>query len=353
MLRSLEAGPDVMRRHAMLLGASFLVAFVGADALIRATPGSSTRFERWIDVAAPVAVVGALAAFAALRWRLALWIAWAAAAVLFVCPTLAGHALDGDQPRLLAPLGDLLHLGAAAVWLGGLASLLLVVPGRRRAGAHGGGAALLGASRSRWCSCSSRAASARALTELDSVSQLWSTSYGRALLVKSGLLLVLARARLDEPPPARRRVRSAAADRRSSELLVLLVIVGAVGMLTDLRPGSGARHDAGGAPTTPPPPVAQPPPAPPRGAYRRRGARPGSSRSASPTRTARRRVTLTTAAATASRTTPVTIDGQPGEDCGRGCFSRAGARPGVTVDVGGTAAPTSPSRSSCARRPPR
>ena len=49
--------------------------------------------------------------------------------MLFVCPTLAGHALDGDQPRLLAPLADLLHLGAAAVWLGGLASLLLAFPG--------------------------------------------------------------------------------------------------------------------------------------------------------------------------------------------------------------------------------
>ena len=32
---------------------------------------------------------------------------------------------------------------------------------------------------------------ARALTELGSVSQLWSTGYGRALLAKSGLLLVL------------------------------------------------------------------------------------------------------------------------------------------------------------------
>src|SRR4051812_9321096 len=128
VLRAVDAGADVMRRHTLLLGGSFLVAFVGADALIRSTAGSATRFERWLDVAAVASVVGVLAAGAALRWRQALWLAWAAGAVLFVCPTLSGHALDGDQPRLLAPLGDLLHLGAAAVWLGGLASLLLAFP---------------------------------------------------------------------------------------------------------------------------------------------------------------------------------------------------------------------------------
>ena len=92
--------------------------------------------------------------------------------MLFVCPTLSGHALDGDQPRLLAPLGDLLHLGAAAVWLGGLASLLLVV--RRAPEATRTAAA-------RRFSCFAipmvlvlaAAGVSRALTQLDSVSQLW------------------------------------------------------------------------------------------------------------------------------------------------------------------------------------
>src|SRR5262249_9090561 len=107
VLRRIGDSTGPTHRHAILLGTSFLIPFFGADALTRATPGDSTRFERVLDVAAPVAVVGALAAFAALRWARALWVAWAAAAVLYVCPTLAGHALDGDQPRLLAPLGDL------------------------------------------------------------------------------------------------------------------------------------------------------------------------------------------------------------------------------------------------------
>ena len=48
-----------------------------------------------------------------------------------------------------------------------------------------------------------------------------------------------------------------------AELLVLLVVVGAVGVLTDLRPGSARAN----APKTTPPRVAQPPPAPPRGAF--------------------------------------------------------------------------------------
>ena len=34
--------------------------------------------------------------------------------------------------------------------------------------------------------------------------------------------------------------------------------------------------------------------------------------------------------------TPVAIDGQAGEDCGRGCFAAAVPGPDVAVDVGGT-----------------
>ena len=64
----------VMRRHALLLGGAFLVAFVGADALIRATAGSATRFERWLDVAAVASRRRrARGRRAALRWARALW----------------------------------------------------------------------------------------------------------------------------------------------------------------------------------------------------------------------------------------------------------------------------------------
>ena len=150
---------DVMRRHALLLGGAFLLAFVGADALIRATAGTRDPLRALARRRGGRPRSSAcVAAGAALRWPRAIYVAWAAAAVLFVCPTLAGHALDGDQPRLLAPLGDLLHLGAAAVWLGGLASLAARVPGGRRSRRARPRPAASRASRSRWCSCSSRAA---------------------------------------------------------------------------------------------------------------------------------------------------------------------------------------------------
>ena len=42
----------------------------------------------------------------------------------------------------------------------------------------------------------------RAFSELDSVSQLWTTGYGDALIVKTALLAVLVDDRLDQPLPA-------------------------------------------------------------------------------------------------------------------------------------------------------
>jgi copper transport protein len=329
VLRGTGVGEAVMRRHAILLGGAFLLAFVGADALIRATPGSSTRFERVLDVAAPVAVVGVLAALAALRWPRAIYGAYAAAAVLFVCPTLAGHALDGDQPRLLAPLGDLLHLGAAAVWLGGLASLLLAFPG-------GEGPARTAAAR-RFSGFAIpmvlvlvAGGASRALTELNSVSQIWETSYGRTLLVKLALLLVLVTLGWIN----RRGLAAGFARLRTvtlAELLVLLVIVGAVGTLTDLQPGAARA-------TTPkprPPRVAQPPPAPPRGAFVDAG-QAGPLAVGFAYKDGRAIVTLTNGNGDGDTDTPVAIDGQPGEDCGRGCFAATTPGPDVAVDVGGT-----------------
>ena len=323
VLRSLDAGPALMRRHALLLGASFLIAFVGADALIRSTAGSATRFERVLDVAAVAAVVGALAAAAALRWGRAIYLAWAAAAVLFVCPTLAGHALDRDQPRLLAPLGDLLHLGAAAVWLGGLASLLLAFP-REEASARNAAARRFSGFAIPMVLVLVAGGASRALTQLDSVSQLWETSYGRTLLVKSGLLLVLVALGWIN----RRGLAAGFARLRPialAELLVLLVVVGAVGTLTDLRPGSARAT----TPKPTPPRVVKPPPAPPRGAFVDAG-QAGPLAVGFAYQGGKAIVTLTGGNGDGVTDTPVTIDGQPGQDCGRGCFSLAA--PGPDVD---------------------
>src|SRR5262249_24661936 len=118
-------GGALPRRQAHLLFGCFVLAFAGADALIHATSGGGTRFERFMIVATAAAGVGAAAsALAPLRHRLR-FVVLGAAVVLFVCPTLAGHALDADQPAVIAAAADLLHLGGAAVWLGGVPSLAL------------------------------------------------------------------------------------------------------------------------------------------------------------------------------------------------------------------------------------
>ena len=318
---------EELRRHAILLGASFLIAFIGADALIRATAGSGTRFERVLDVAAVVAVVGALAAFCALWRAWAIYGAWAAAAVLFVCPTLSGHALDGDQPRLLAPLGDLLHLGAAAVWVGGLASLLLVLPAGER---RGEAARRFSGFAIPMVLVLVAGGASRALTQLDSVSQLWDTSYGRTILVKSALLLVLVVLGW-----MNRRGLAAGFSRLGglalAELLVLLGLVGAVGVLTDLRPGTARAT----APKPTAPRVPKPPPAPPARAFVDAG-QAGPLAVGFAYEGGRAIVTLTNGSGDGVEGTPVTIDGRPGTDCGRGCFAAPAAGPRVAVGVGRT-----------------
>ena len=126
VLRPLAPAPDVMRRHTLCFG--FLAAFVGADALIRSTAGTATRFERWLDVAAVASVV-ACAAGAALRWSQALWVAWAAAAALFLwprrCPATRSTATSRGCWRRSATCCT---SAPPPFWLGGLASLLLAFP---------------------------------------------------------------------------------------------------------------------------------------------------------------------------------------------------------------------------------
>jgi copper transport protein len=219
-------GGELPRRQAHLLFVFFLLAFAGADALIHVTSAGGTRFERFMIVATVASGIGcAAAALAPLEARLR-WIVWAAAAVLVVCPTLAGHALDPDQPALIAPAADLLHLVGAAVWLGGVASLVLARTGTAKRFAPFAVTAVV------LVACGG---AARALTELNAVSQLWHTSYGRTLLVKTAifaLLLIVAWLGRHRLLPL--------------ELALLAALAVAVGVLTDLRPGR-ARSSGGAA----------------------------------------------------------------------------------------------------------
>jgi hypothetical protein len=149
---------------------------------------------------------------------------------------------------------DLLHVYAAAGWIGGLVCVALLA--RQREVVRRFSALALGA-----VAVVAGTGVARAWFELRAVEQLWSTGYGRTLLVKSGLLLALVglgalnRLRLARGSGLGRGL--------SGELVLLAGVVAAVSLLTLLRPG----RDAPIAAARPGPPVAhaQPTP-PPRGA---------------------------------------------------------------------------------------
>ena len=145
-----------------------------------------------MKVAAVVALAGAAAAALAPAVPALLAAAGACSLALTGAPALAGHALDRDQPAVIAPLLDVAHTLAAAVWLGGLVAVIWVLPRsskdtweRRAVLRRFASSALLAVS------VIALTGLGRALTELGSVEELWSTSYGRALLVKTVLFLPL------------------------------------------------------------------------------------------------------------------------------------------------------------------
>jgi copper transport protein len=226
--------------------AGFFLAFLGASSLIPLHDPATTRFGLAYEVGGIVAVVGAtLSAIAFVDRRLGRGVFVCALALLPI-PSVAGHALDrGQWPRPLNVAADILHVGAAAVWIGGLLALAVGLPRAARK--------LSPEQRTRFSSALAPRLSAialvsvaviaatgliRALSELTAVSQLWSSGYGRALLVKTGLLALLVllgwinRSRLVP------RLRLEALRRNVAvELVLLATLVVAVAFLTDLAPG--------------------------------------------------------------------------------------------------------------------
>jgi hypothetical protein len=102
----------------------------------------------------------------------------------------------------------------------------------------------------------------RALSELSAVSQLWSSGYGRALVIKSGLLgAVVALGWSNRTRLVPRLGAGVAALRRNVvlELALLAGIVTAVAFLTDLAPGRQLARAVARQATPPSHPV-QPPP---------------------------------------------------------------------------------------------
>ena len=241
-------GPVPVR---LLLGA-FLLVFVGVSGLLHDVPVAS-RFGGAMVAVAIVAAVGALLAALAPVFPVVEPLAFAAAIVMLPGPSIAGHALDrGRSP--IEVIDDVVHVAAASVWLGGLVALGLALrtagtaPLRRFSNIAIVSVALLGVT-----------GVVRALSELSAVSQLWTTGYGRALLVKTGLLAVLValgwinRYRLVPHADVRGLRRTVPA-----ELLLLAGLVIAVALLTDLRPGRDRSAAAAVASVKGPPPLPAP-----------------------------------------------------------------------------------------------
>jgi copper transport protein len=241
-------GPVPVR---LMLGA-FLLVFVGVSGVAHDV-SVATRFGTVMAVAAVIAGIGAvLAAVAPVYPRLEP-LPFLAGFAFLPLPTLAGHSLDPGRP-LLEPAVDFLHVAAASFWLGGLLALGLALT------ASGDRAPMLRRfSNVAIVSVGVLAATGviRAFAELRSLSQLWSTGYGRVLIVKTVLLAALVtigwfnryrllpRLSLDG---LRRNV--------AVELALFTALVAAVALLTDLRPGrdrvaSAAVTEAKGPPPLP------------------------------------------------------------------------------------------------------
>jgi copper transport protein len=240
-------GARLRRPVAGLLFASLVATFVGASGLA-ADAAAGTRFARVLEAALLVSLVGAAAAALAPIYAPLLAAAGACALALTAAPALSGHSLDRGQPRVVAPLLDLAHTLAAAVWLGGLVAALWVLP-RAARDSWERRAVLRRFSSAALVAVCVLAVSGigRAATELGPVHELWTTSYGWALLAKSAAFIALLavgalnRSLLERGSPL--FTRSVAA-----EIVAVAAVVVVVGILTQLRPGREAPDRRVGTP---------------------------------------------------------------------------------------------------------
>jgi copper transport protein len=221
------------RERVLLVG--FLLAFFGGTGLLSSHEALSSRFGLAIGVATLVAAAGATAAAISTVEPQAANAAWLLALLLLPAPAFAGHALDPGRPRIEV-LVDVLHVVAAAAWFGGLVQLAFVLrhdpdSGRKFSVLALGAVAGIGAT-----------GVARAVAELDSVSQVWTTTYGRLLIVKTVLLgLLVSLAWINRSRLLPRGTFGAIAGAVRVEIVLLAALTLVVAFLTDTRPGRDRR----------------------------------------------------------------------------------------------------------------
>jgi copper transport protein len=157
-----------------------------------------------------------------------------ASAAVLATLTYSGHARSGRWLALAAPV-DLVHLGAAAVWLGGLATVLVV---RDRDGI----AARF--SRLAWWAMVTIVVTGtvQGVRQVGSVDALTGTTYGKALVVKVIVVAVLltiagyARSVLGEQRSLRRAV--------GIEAVLAVVVLGVTSVLVAADPTKAADEEA-------------------------------------------------------------------------------------------------------------
>ena len=307
-------GPALQRPLAQLVFFALLVAFLGGSGILHSAP-PGTRFALVMKIALTVSLAGGAAAALAPTLPQLLPVAYAAALALLAAPSLSGHALDRDQPRVLALVVDLAHMASASVWFGGLIAIVYAVPRatendatRRAAVGQFSRVALVSVI------VLGSTGLVRALTELSSISQLWSTPYGRALLVKTAIFVpLLGIGWLNRAVFLRIYARL----RRSArvEVIAIVGIVVAVAILTELAPGKKAARSLAETPLA----AALPPTLPPRDAVV--DAHELGSLAIAVAREPRRTtVTIIGPDATGVDDRDVRVNDAPATRCGSGCY---------------------------------
>jgi copper transport protein len=236
------------RQGAEVAGVSFWEAFDHRGPVASAIQATrfGREFGRGIDLAAIFCVCAAGAFAMVRRSRLgAAALALPAVALgvwTIIVPGLSGHAGDPGRGAFTIAV-DAMHVAASAVWIGGLVQLVLVIPHATRGLADGVRDRVRREALGRFSKLAlgsvaviAVTGAGRALWEVGAVSQVWSTGYGRTLIVKSVLLAGLVglgyrnRHALDRFSEVRRRA--------GAELLLLAGVLAAVSLLTDLQPAN-------------------------------------------------------------------------------------------------------------------
>ena len=176
------------------------------------------------------------------RDRAAAIVAIIAVLGLAVIPALSGHAAGATGSRLMI-VNDALHVAAAGAWLGTLAVLMLAaLPAILRFEADGAGAAAQAVDTFSPLALAGGAivmlsGVSNALAHLSAPSQLWSTGYGRVLLVKLLFVAGVGAAGFVNWRMVRPRLRAAGGLRRlrmaaGAELLFALLVLTVTAFLT-------------------------------------------------------------------------------------------------------------------------